>query len=443
MSGTAGIPGLILAAPASGSGKTTISLALMRAFYRQGLRVAPAKIGPDYIDPGFHSAACQRQSLTLDAWAMRRETRAMLCETLRQDSDLIIAEGVMGLFDGAADGTGTTADIAAETGWPIILIVDVAGQAASAIATLRGFATHRTDIHIAGVLFNRVGGDRHRHLLKQALADSDLYIPCLGYLPREEGLALKSRHLGLVQAQERTDLEAILDRAADWITKHADLEGLRRLAQSGTVAPTPTDRICVPPLGQRIAVAQDTAFAFCYPHLLTAWRQAGADILPFSPLANEGPATDADAVYLPGGYPELYPDQLAGNQHFLSGLRDAAGRGCIIFGECGGYMVLGESLTDANGKSHPMTGLLPLRTSFADRRLHLGYRRATVLSNNAPWSRGTRLAGHEFHYATTQYEGAAQPLFQVQDALGENAAAVGLSIGNVCGSFLHLIDTAS
>lgn len=443
MSVTSRTPGLILAAPASGSGKTTISLALMRAFHRQGLRVAPAKIGPDYIDPGFHSAACARQSLSLDAWAMRPETRATLRAALCQDSDLIIAEGVMGLFDGAANGSGSTADIAAETGWPVILIVDVAGQAASAIATLRGFATHRSDIQIAGVLFNRVGGDRHHHLLKQALADSDLSIPCLGYLPREAGLTLKSRHLGLVQAQERTDLEAILNRAADWVTKHADLEGLRRVAQSGTVAPAPTDTICLPPLGQRIAVAQDTAFAFCYPHLLTAWRQAGADILPFSPLANEAPTADADAVYLPGGYPELHAGRLACNQHFLTSLRDAAGRGCCIFGECGGYMVLGESLTDADGKTHPMAGLLPLRTSFADRRLHLGYRHAAVLSDSAPWGKGTQLAGHEFHYATTQYEGAAQPLFQVQDALGENAAAIGLSIGNVCGSFLHLIDTAS
>jgi cobyrinic acid a,c-diamide synthase len=415
----------------------------MRAFHRQGLRVAPAKIGPDYIDPGFHSAACRRQSLSLDAWAMRPETRATLRAALCQDSDLIIAEGVMGLFDGAADGSGSTADIAAETGWPIILIVDVAGQAASAIATLRGFATHRHDIQIAGVLFNRVGGDRHRHLLKQALADSDLSIPCLGYLPRKAGLTLKSRHLGLVQAQERTDLEAILNRAADWITKHADLEGLRRVAQSGTVAPTPTDTICLPPLGHRIAVAQDTAFAFCYPHLLAAWRRAGADILPFSPLANEAPTADADAVYLPGGYPELHAGQLARNQHFLTGLRDAAGRGCCIFGECGGYMVLGESLIDADGTPHQMAGLLPLRTSFESRRLHLGYRRASVLSDNAPWGKGTQLAGHEFHYATTQYEGAAQPLFQVQDALGENAAAIGLSIGNVCGSFLHLIDRAS
>lgn len=405
--------------------------------------MAPAKIGPDYIDPGFHSAACARQSLSLDAWAMRPVTRATLRAALCQDSDLIIAEGVMGLFDGAADGSGSTADIAAETGWPVILIVDVAGQAASAIATLRGFATHRSDIQIAGVLFNRVGGDRHHHLLKQALADSDLSIPCLGYLPREAGLTLKSRHLGLVQAQERTDLEAILNRAADWVTKHADLEGLRRVAQSGTVAPTPTDTICLPPLGQRIAVAQDTAFAFCYPHLLTAWRQAGADILPFSPLANEAPTADADAVYLPGGYPELHAGRLARNQHFLTGLRDAAGRDCCIFGECGGYMVLGESLIDADGKPHQMAGLLPLRTSFASRRLHLGYRRASVLSDSAPWGKGTQLAGHEFHYATTQYEGAAQPLFQVQDALGENAAAIGLSIGNVCGSFLHLIDTAS
>ncbi|MDF1749316.1 MAG: cobyrinate a,c-diamide synthase [Alphaproteobacteria bacterium] len=435
-------PGLILAAPASGSGKTTVSLALMRAFHRHGLRIAPAKIGPDYIDPGFHSAACGRDSLSLDAWAMRPETRADLRESLNRNSDLILAEGVMGLFDGAADGTGSTADIAAETGWPVIMILDVAGQSASAIATLRGFATHRPDVQIAGVLFNRVGGARHRQLLAQALAESDLDIPSLGYLPREEGLALKSRHLGLVQAQERPDLEAVLNRAADWVEAHTDLDSLRARAQAGHALPKSSDWRSLPPLGKRIALASDTAFAFSYPHLLTAWQADGAEILPFSPLANEAPAANADAIYLPGGYPELYAGLLAGNQRFLSGLHEAAQRGCTIFGECGGYMVLGESLTDAEGEVHQMAGLLPLRTSFADRRLHLGYRRATVLSNTAPWAKGTPLAGHEFHYATTLFEGEAGKLFQAEDALGEKAAPVGLSIGKVCGSFLHLIDRA-
>jgi cobyrinic acid a,c-diamide synthase len=438
----AATPGLILAAPASGCGKTTLSLALMRAFYRQGVRVAPAKVGPDYIDPGFHSAACMRQSLSLDGWGMRQGTRATLCQTLSQDSDLILTEGVMGLFDGAADGTGSTADIAAETGWPVILILDVAGQAASAIATLRGFASHRSDITIAGVLFNRVGKGRHGQILTDALAASDLAIPCLGCLPREEGLTLESRHLGLVQAQEYLDLEAVLERAADWVVDNVDLAALRALAApTATSTPSPQWR-CLPPLGQRIAVAQDAAFAFCYPHLLSAWRSAGAEISFFSPLADQAPAQNADAVYLPGGYPELYAGLLANNQIYQEGLRQAESKDCAIFGECGGYMVLGESLTDAAGIAHPMAGLLPLRTSFAERRLHLGYRRARILSDNAPWAKETALVGHEFHYATTLYEGDAPPLFHAQDALGEKAGPIGLSVGKVCGSFLHLIDIA-
>ncbi len=436
-------PGLIIAAPSSGSGKTTVSLALMRAFHRTGLRVAPAKIGPDYIDPGFHRAACDRASLNLDPWAMRSETRAALIGNLAADSDLILAEGAMGLFDGAADGTGATADLAAETGWPVLLVVDVTGQAASAAAVVRGFARHRADVRIAGILFNRVGTGRHGAMLTRAMTQSDLGVPVLGLLPRAEGLALDSRHLGLVQAQERDDLAALLNRAADWITDHADLDGIRAVAAAGRKMAGAGGYQGLDPIGQCIAVARDAAFDFAYPHLLESWHRAGAEILPFSPLADEAPAARADAVFLPGGYPELHAGRLAGNAHFLDCVRQAAARGAQLYGECGGFMVLGDSLTDAAGQTHQMAGLLPLTTNFATRRLHLGYRRITVLADTAPWPKGTRLTGHEFHYTTILTQGTAPPLFQAEDALGEGAGPVGLVSGRVCGSFLHLIDRAS
>lgn len=437
-------PGLIIAAPASGQGKTTVALALMRALTKRGMTIAPAKAGPDYIDPGYHAAAARCPSVNLDPWGMRPETRAALLT--RRDANLVVVEGAMGLFDGAADGTGATADLAAETGYPIILIIDAKGQGASAAAVLRGFATHRRDIRLGGVLFNRVGSPRHADILAEAVARSGLDIPVLGCLARDESLAMDSRHLGLVQARERADLDALLDRAADWIEAGADLDAVIALATPGR--PEAADSAPpIPPLGQRIAVAQDDAFAFAYPHVLDGWRAAGAEIAFFSPLAGEAPESGADAVYLPGGYPELQAGRLAAASRFLDGLR-AAAQTATVYGECGGYMVLGEGLTDSEGARHAMAGLLPLETSFAERRLHLGYRHARQ-AGAGPWSEkgpkygqgGTRFLAHEFHYATTlRAEGAS--LFEVTDSTGADLGAQGLCQGRVSGSFIHLIDRA-
>lgn len=433
--------GLVIAAPASGSGKTTVALALMRALSRRDVRVAPAKIGPDYIDPGFHATACGRPSVNLDPWAMRAETRAALIAGLSRDADLILAEGMMGLFDGAADGSGSTADLAAEAGWPILLVVDVTGQAASAAAVVRGFAAHRPDCAIAGVVFNRVGGGRHAGMLRHAMAAGGLDIPVLGCLPQAGGLTLESRHLGLVQAREQADIETVLIRAADWISEHADLTAIYRAARRGNQFDIETLAPPLLPPGQRIAVARDAAFDFVYAHVLAGWRTAGAEIRPFSPLAGDGPDAGADAVYLPGGYPELHAGRIAANARFIDGLRAAAGRGATVFGECGGYMVLGETLTDADGAPHEMAGLLGVSTSFARRRLRLGYRRVRPLAGLpvGPGSPGARLAAHEFHYATVLKE-EGRPLFAATDALGEDKGKYGLVRGSVSGSFLHLID---
>src|SRR3954447_12896065 len=273
-------PGLILAAPASGSGKTVTVLALLRHFRRTGTAVASRKVGPDYIDPMFHTAASGRPCINLDPWAMRPETLAGLAQ---ENADFLVVEGVMGLFDGAADGTGSTADLAALTGWPVVLVLDVKSQAQSAAALIHGFATFRKDVTISGVILNRVGSPNHEALLRTAL--TPLGIPVLGALPRLDALALPDRHLGLVPAGEHGELESFLDHAADAVSRHIDAAALQNLARparlpcSGTSTP-------FPPLGQRIAVARDAAFVFAYQHLLDGWRCQGAEILPFSPLAN-------------------------------------------------------------------------------------------------------------------------------------------------------------
>ena len=437
-------PGFILAAPASGSGKTLATLGILRALARRGRRVASAKVGPDYIDPCFHAAATARPCLNLDTWAMRAETLSGLVGTLGHDTDLVVAEGVMGLFDGAmvplgTERDGSTAALARLTGWPVVLVVNVKGQAGSAAAVVRGFATHDPRVRLAGVIFNNVGMGRHLDILKEATAAAVPGLRILGGIPKTPDLSVPERHLGLVQAHEHPDLPGFLDAAADLMEKHLDLDALAALAQPATLASGPAAQP-VPPLGQRIAVARDVAFAFTYPALLQGWRDAGAELTFFSPLADEAPDAGCDAIYLPGGYPELHAGRIAANATFLGGVRDAAATGKAIFGECGGYMTLGDALTDAGGTAHRMLGLLPVSTSFAKRRLHMGYRVATLAADSPLGAAGRRYRAHEFHYAAITAESEADRLFRVVDAAGEDRGAVGLMRGSVGGSFMHLID---
>jgi cobyrinic acid a,c-diamide synthase len=436
--------GLIFAAPASGSGKTLIVLGLLRCLVRQGLAVRAAKSGPDYIDSGFHSVASGAPCLNLDAWAMRKATLALLISELQREADLVLCEGAMGLFDGAGPSgeEGSTAALAALTGWPVILIADVRGQAASAAALLRGFASHRADVPVAGAIFNRVGGARHQAVLASALARTLPELPILGMVPRDAGLLLAERHLGLVQAVEQENLDRLIEQAADLVAASIDIPRLLGLARpsrlpsvSGESVPPP-----VPVLGQRIAVARDIAFGFAYPALLETWRAAGAELAFFSPLADEAPPPDADAVYLPGGYPELHAGRLAAASRFCAGMHGLREKGAWLYGECGGYMVLGEGLVDAAGQRHAMLGMLPLTTSFAQRRLHLGYREARVEVASPFGPAGSRFRAHEFHYASILAELPGQALFTASTASGDRIGAFGLVCGRVMGSFLHLID---
>lgn len=421
--------GLILAAPSSGAGKTTVTLGLLRALARAGHPVRSAKSGPDYIDPRFHAAASGQDCVNLDAWAMSRAR----VQALAAGPGILLIEGAMGLFDGAPpDGRGACADLARHLGLPVILIVDAARMAQSVAPIVAGFAAHDPQVHIGGVILNRVGSPRHETMLRRALAP--LGLPVIGALPRLKGIETPSRHLGLVQAGERPDLEAFLDRAADAVAENCDLTALLDLT-----APLPTapGAARMPPPAQTIAVARDLAFDFAYPHLLSDWRALGAEIRPFSPLADD-PVPEAGFVFLPGGYPELHAGKLAANSLFLTTLRDHAVRGTAIYGECGGYMVLGEGLIDANGTRHAMAGLLPLETSFAQRKLHLGYRQ--VQASAGPMT--GQWAAHEFHYASTLKAGGPA-LFAAQDAEGTALPPMGLTNGSVCGSFAHLIDRAS
>jgi cobyrinic acid a,c-diamide synthase len=433
--------GLIIAAPRSGSGKTVVTLALLRALRDRGIRVAAAKAGPDYIDPTYLAAAAGAACRNLDAWAMRPATIAVEIDALARDADLVICEGVMGLFDGAGTaGAGSTADLAALTGWPVVLVVDAEGQGASIAALIEGFVRHRSDIAIAGIILNRVASERHAAVLRTGIARALPGLECFAVLPRSAELGLPSRHLGLVPAGEQQALDAFLAKAAVLIGQYIDRDALIAAARPSQLQTGASSAF--QPLGQRIAIAHDDAFLFTYPATLDAWRAAGAALSFFSPLADEPPHVESDAIYLPGGYPELFAGQLAGNRRFLDGLRAAAARRAAIYGECGGYMVLGEALTDADGTPHEMAGLLPVATSFAARKLHLGYRQV-VLAADAPLGRvGEAFRGHEFHYASILDEDNGSPLFTARDADGESLGTVGRIVGSVMGSFIHLIDRA-
>ncbi len=425
--------GLVIAAPSSGAGKTLVTLGLLRALARAGTSTASAKAGPDYIDPRFHEAASGRACFNLDGWAMREDLIVSLAGQCAGKCELMLIEGVMGLFDGAAGGSGSTADLAASLGLPVILVVDAKSQGQSAAAIVKGFAEFRDDCRIAGVIFNRVASTGHASIVTDAV--KPLGIPVLGAVPEARDIVVPSRHLGLVQASEHDGLEPFLDRAADLLAEGVDLDALAEIARP--LAPEGTSTKPLPPPGQRIAIAQDEAFGFSYPHLLIAWQEAGAQIMPFSPLADESPDEAADMVYLPGGYPELHAGRLAANGTFLDGLKRAAKRGALIYGECGGFMILGDYLIDAEGERHAMAGLLPLGTSFAERGLKLGYRRLEH-DSALPWPKLMR--GHEFHYSTLHWQGEADALFDAEDSKGEKLGRIGLARDNVMGSYAHIID---
>ena len=437
--------GLIVAAPASGSGKTLVTLGLLRHLRRAGVAAGSAKVGPDYIDGAFHRAAGGRPCFNLDTWAMRPETLKAIVGRAGEGGELVVVEGVMGLFDGApveGDGPdGSTADLAAATGWPVLLVVDAHGMGASAAALVQGYAGFRETVNLAGVLFNRTGGPGHGEILKQACAP--LGIPVLGALPRRAELVLPDRHLGLVQAGEHGDLESLLERAADWVGDSVDVEALLKLASTASLTDVAETGAALPPLGQRIAVARDTAFAFAYPHVLDGWHAAGAEVLPFSPLADEPPDAGADAVFLPGGYPELHGGRLAAARRFKDGLVGLAAKGALIYGECGGYMVLGRGLEDADGARHPMLDLLPVETSFQMPRMTLGYRAARLTADGPLGRSGDGFRGHEFHFASVLGDECESALFACRDARGRDLGTVGGRRAKVMGSFVHLVDRSN
>lgn len=432
---------ILIGAPRSGSGKTSVTIGILRALARRGVRVRGAKSGPDYIDPGFHEAATGLPGVNLDSWAMSPALLNGLASEAAADAEIVVIESAMGLFDGIPAGAGRTgsgADLARLYGIPSLLVLDVSGQSTTAAAVAKGFATYDPAVRIAGVVLNRLGSERHRRLCAEAV--EALGLPVVGAILRDPEMTMPERHLGLVQASEHANLAAFIDRMADMVERSLDLDAVMALATS--LARPPADahgfEDALSPPGQRIALARDAAFTFVYPHVAARWRMAGAEIVPFSPLADESPPANCDVCWLPGGYPELHAGRLATAGTFRAGMAEFAATK-PVHGECGGFMVLGEMLEDADGRAHRMLGLLGHATSFARRKMNLGYRQATLLADCPLGPAGTRVRGHEFHYARITATGSDAPLAELADGEGRPLGPSGLRRGNVSGTFFHAI----
>lgn len=507
------LPVLVVAGTHSGCGKTTAALALMAALTRRGLRVQPMKAGPDYIDPGLHAAVTGRPGWNLDGWMCGPEgVRRSFARAVGTPAppDIAVIEGVMGLHDGAsADGPqGSTAEVAALLHAPVLLVADVRGMSRSAAALVGGYARFDPALRFAGVVCNRVGGPGHRDLLRGALAAHCPDIPLLGLLPRDAALGLPSRHLGLAQAHEHAAWPELSARLADWFETGLDAAGqnldglLARCAAMAAAAPehgagkpadtagpeslvTPSSQApahdsTVTPLATitvgtaataanrlsegaprriRIGIARDAAFSFLYPENLILLEAAGAEPAFFSPLSDAALPPGIGGLLLPGGYPELHAARLAANAPMLAAVRAFAALGRPVHGECGGFMYLMRSITDASGACHAMTGCLPAVCRMDARLRALGYREAQTLRPSPFGPAGTVMRGHEFHYShldSTVTAGLAEmaetakaaeaarpvpsalPVWTLRDRNGAPLGPEGVCAGSVSGTYVHL-----
>jgi len=439
--------GFVIAGTASGVGKTTITAALLAALRARGLTVQPFKCGPDYIDPAHHTALAGRPSYNLDTWMLPAATNLAIFRKAMRDADVAVVEGVMGLFDGVngSSDEGSSAEIAKLLGLPVVLVVEASNAARSVAATVKGFAEFDPQLHLLGVILNGPAGPSHVKLLREAIAL--IGVPALGWFPRLPELALQERHLGLVTAGERTwnsEQVAVLIRAVE---SHIELD--RLLASCEIVAKSEdpqtisdanpgdqNDSVC-------IGIAKDRAFSFYYESSLDALRAAGAELVEVSPLSDSSLPAELDGLYLGGGYPEVFAEELADNHQFLKSLRQFAGSGHPVYAECGGLMYLAEDLQTLDGRHHAMASVLPLSVEMLDRLDGFGYTEVDVQDDCLVGLRGTRLRGHSFHYSRVTQSGDIKRQYHTRRVLTGTEEHEGYGAGNVLASYIHLSFAAS
>lgn len=436
------IPRLVIAAPHSHAGKTTITLALMAALSRRGLQVAPFKVGPDYIDPQLHQRAAGRASYNLDTYLVPPDRVQETFAHAAHDADIAIIEGVMGLFDGSSPTSrvGSTAEVASLLQAPIVFVVDASGMAASVGALVRGFRTYDPEAWVAGVILNRLGGEGHYRYLLPALAQEGVEV--LGYLPKQMDVEIPERHLGLLPASEADRVTPLLDRLSDLVEQHVDVDRTIALARTAPAwAPTRVSKSPSPSAAPRIRVAwaQDEVFHFTYQENLDLLSAAGAEIVMFSPLRDAALPEAIDAVWLGGGFPELYAEALAANTSMRQAMRAAGESGLPIYAECGGLMYLCDWLEDQQGQRYPQAGLISGGTRMTDRLQQFGYAQATFLHDTLLGPAGTTVRGHRFHYSV--YEPGPSPpacAYQMTRHRTGETHPEGFCHGNVLATYFHI-----
>lgn len=438
-------PRFVIAGTNSGVGKTTITIGLLAALKKRGWTVQGYKAGPDYIDPSYHTAVTGRPSRNLDSWMLSADTVLEVFLRSSKDADVSIIEGVMGLYDGRdpRSNEGSTAELSRLLDAPVILVVNVGSMARSAAAIVTGFQRFETDVRIAGVIANRAGSPGHFQLVKTAV-EEECGIPVLGYLPERSDLLIPERHLGLIPALERGELQLLFERLAAAIEETVDLEQLLAIARLAPDLPEREPQVFrprdgVPPV--TIAVARDAAFNFYYPENLELLELYGARLVFFSPLAGEAIPEEADGLYMGGGFPEEFAAGLSGQTGLLEQFRIRIRGGLPTFAECGGYMFLTESITDRQGRTFPMVGLIPARVRMQDRLAALGYREVTALTDSLLLPAGHRARGHEFHYSVSEVHGeqdgrACAPAYEVHGRFGQKKD--GCVQGNLLAGYVHL-----
>jgi cobyrinic acid a,c-diamide synthase len=430
---------IVIAGPASGVGKTTIALGLMAAFRRRGLAVQPFKCGPDFIDTGHHTRVCGRPSRNLDGWMLSDETNRAVFVKQAATADIAIVEGVMGLFDGARNtGQGSTAALAKHLRLPVLFVVDASKMAASAAALVRGFETFDPAVRVAGVLFNQLGSAGHYSLLRDALEHAGC-APVLGYLPKDLSLRIPERHLGLYTADEDVFSPTVLDHLSSLMEQFVDLDRVLNIGALGDVSDGPTDQSPLVGKTVRIAVARDRAFCFYYEDNLDALRASGAEIVEFSPLTDRLLPDGTDALYIGGGYPELYARELCANESMRNAIAHFVESGGPTYVECGGLMYLGRHLRLRDGGDVvPMVGVLPFGTKVTDRLVRFGYAEVSFTSDCLLGRAGTTARGHSFHHSTIDGVPDLACAYRVRSTLSGTEATEGYVVGNVLASYIHL-----
>ncbi|RLB33136.1 MAG: cobyrinate a,c-diamide synthase [Deltaproteobacteria bacterium] len=425
----------------SGCGKTTVTLGIMAALVRRGMRVQPFKVGPDFIDPGHHRRITGRDSHNLDGWMLTKETNIGLFQRYASDSDVAILEGVMGLFDGLSgkDEVASTAQMAKWLGIPVILVIDARAMARSAAAMASGYYHFDPDLSLIGVIFNRVGSDSHASMLQDAMQDAGLKV--YGCLPRNRDVMIPSRHLGLVTEQDMEQDAKAIERFSSWIEDHVNLDEL--LHDTRLQKDYPLSKgwgPCRHEEGQvKIGIAQDRAFCFYYPENLRLLTEAGAQLIPFSPLHDPSLPEGIKGLYLGGGYPELYSSQLSQNTSLLREIKEFALEGGPIYAECGGFMYLMEEIQTIEGDYFPMCGVFNMRAKMELSLKVLGYREVVIGKDVIIGPKGARLRGHEYHYSFVQgWYGDTEQVYDISEQAAGRAKCEGFLFKNTLASYVHL-----